>query len=322
MIVYGRLNFTGTMQYNGSQLNLEYIADDYRNGLTLTKGYIGGGYINNAGWTVVTTIQNSTDTWGTSANAALGTPNRYGAHFSSHLNGYILWGDWNAYGLINKKMSFATENVSSISNRSYGSIPVSIQQGVGYNPNGTMYGTRGYTLATSSTNYEKFTFTSDTFTTASDGNIYTGDQSYCQAWFDKHYGWSLASDGVTRRYTFSSETWATRSPSPNYTMSLSYWGKGLPTKDAKSYVHPGGIVFGFMKFMHLTESYVTNAYSQTLDNDEQSAVMGQSHGYFAGGYNGAQNAHTDRIENNTDSVIKITDAPRALSAGTPMYSGY
>ena len=77
-----------------------------------------------------------------------------------------------------------------------------------------------------------------------------------------------------------------------------------------------------MKFMHLTESYVTNAYAQTLDNDEQPTVMGQSHGYFAGGYNGVQNAHTDRVESNTDSVIKILDAPRALSAGAPMWSGY
>jgi hypothetical protein len=32
MIINGGLNFTGTMKYNGSQLNLEYIADDYRNG--------------------------------------------------------------------------------------------------------------------------------------------------------------------------------------------------------------------------------------------------------------------------------------------------
>jgi hypothetical protein len=320
MIINGGLNFTGTMKYNGSQLNLEYIADDYRNGLTLTKGYIGGGYISNAGWTVVTTIQNSTDTWGTSANAALGTPHRYGATFSSHINGYILYGD-GSYR-INKKMAFSTESVTDIANRSYGNYPCSIQHGVGYNSDGTFYGTRGYTLANSSSNYEKFTFPSDTWTTASDGNIFTGDQSYCESWFDKHYGWSLANDGVTRRYTFSSETWATRSPSPNYTQTLSYWGKGLSTKDAKSYVHAGGIAFPFMKFMHLTESYVTNPYAQTLDNDEQSPVMGQSHGYWAGGYNGAQNAHTDRVESNTDTVIKILDAPRALSAGAAMWSGY
>ena len=78
MKVYGQINYTGTMKYQGSTLNLEYIVDDYRHGLTLTKGYIGGGYISNAGWTVVTTIQNATDAWGTSANAALGSPYRYG----------------------------------------------------------------------------------------------------------------------------------------------------------------------------------------------------------------------------------------------------
>jgi hypothetical protein len=322
MKVYGTIDFTGTMSYNGSVLNDEYIADTYKHGLSLTKGYIGGGYISNAGWTVVTTIQNSTDTWGTSANANLVTPHRYGGYFSSHINGYILWGDWGSYGLINKKMSFATENVTAIDSRSYGAVPCTIQHGVGYTPEGVMYGSKGYTLANSSSNYEKFTFNTDTFRTASDGSIYTGDQSYCEAWFDRDYGWSLASDGVTRRYVFSTETWGTRSPNPNYTQTLSYWGKGLPTKDGKSYVHAGGIVYAFMKFMHTTESYVTNPYTQTLNNDEQPTVMGQNHGYFAGGYNGVQNAHTDRVEYNTDTIINVPDAPRALSAGCPMYSGH
>ena len=87
MKVYGQINYTGTMKYQGSTLNLEYIVDDYRHGLTLTKGYIGGGYISNAGWTVVTTIQNATDAWGTSATAALGNPYRYGGSSSSHING-------------------------------------------------------------------------------------------------------------------------------------------------------------------------------------------------------------------------------------------
>ncbi len=50
---------------------------------------------------------------------------------------------------------------------------------------------------------------------------------------------------------------------------------------------------------------MTNPYEQTLNNDEQPTVMGQNHGYFAGGYNGVQNAHTDRVEYNTDTVIKV-----------------
>ena len=62
MKVYGRIDYTGTMSYNGTALNLEYIADTYKHGLSLTKGYIGGGYIGNACWAVVTTIQNATDT--------------------------------------------------------------------------------------------------------------------------------------------------------------------------------------------------------------------------------------------------------------------
>ena len=323
MIINGGLNFTGTMKYNGSALNLEYIADDYRNGLTLTKGYIGGGYISNAGWTVVTTIQNSTDTWGTSANANLSTAFRYGAWASSHINGYVMYADFGSY-LMNKKMAFSNETVSAIGNRSYGSSnPYFFQHGIGYNPDGTFYGTKAYSTANSSTNYDILSFTSDTWSTKSDANIYSANYAvYCWAWFDKNYGFSVASDNVTRRYPFSTETWATLSCAPDVTYSMSAWGKALPTKDAKTYVHIGDIRSPFMKFMHLTSSYVTNAYSQTLNNDEQSPVMGQSHGYWAGGYNGAQNAHTDRVEYNTDTVIQINDAPRALSSGAPMWSGY
>lgn len=321
MIVYGRLNFTGTMQYNGSTLNLEYIADDYKNGLTLTKGYIGGGYIGSSVWTVVTTIQNSTDTWGTSANASLRSGLYYGGWASSHINGYMFWcGGSN----INQKMPFSTETCANIADRNYGSGNSSsqIQHGIGYNTDGTFYGTRAYTLANaSSTNYDKLNFMADTWVAASDGNIATGT-AYTQAWFDKQYGFSLGSDGVTRRYPFSTESWGTISPAPNYTTSLGAWGKGLPTKDAKSYVIGDNVTYPFMKFMHLTYSYVTNAYNQTLANGENCPIMGQNHGYWAGGYNGAQNAHTDRVESNTDTVINIPDAPRALSSGSPMWSGY
>lgn len=321
MKVYGKINYTGTMKYQGSALSLEYITDDYKHGLSLTKGYIGGGYISNAGWTNVTTIQNATDAWGTSANASLRTNLRYGSWASSHINGYMLWADGN---LFNQKMPFSTETCANINDRNYGSGNglSQMQHGIGYNIDGSFYGTKAYTLAcASSTNYDKLTFTTDSWTAASDGNIAT-QTSYTQAWFDKLYGFSFASDNVTRRYPFSTETWGSITCSPNYTIAGSYWGKGLPTKDAKSYVHPGGITTSFMKFMHTTFSYVTNPYTQTLDNDEQSPVMGQSHGYWAGGYNGAQNAHTDRVEYNTDTVLKINDAPRALSSGSPMWSGY
>ena len=323
MKVYGEIDYTGTLTKGGQALGLEYIVDDYLHGLNLTKGYIGGGYISNAGWLVVTTIQNSTDTWGTSSAASLRAALRYGGWFSSHDNGYILWSDGN---LFNQRMAFSTEICSNIANRNYGSnnSTVCIQHGIGFmgGADGLAYGTKGFTLANnSSTNYDKFNFSSETWVAASDANIAT-QTSYTQAWFDKLYGWSLGSDGVTRKYPFSTETWGAVTANPNYTLTPSYWGKGLPTKHNKSYVHPGGIVAGFMKFIHTTDSYQTNPYSQTLNNDEQSPVMGQNHGYWAGGYNGAQNAHSDRVEFNTDTVINIPDAPRALSSGSPMWSGY
>jgi len=50
--------------------------------------------------------------------------------------------------------------------------------------------------------------------------------------------------------------------------------------------------------------------------------MGQNFGYWAGGYNGSQNAHTDRQNYNNDTVVNIADAPRALSSASPMWSSY
>ena len=317
MKVYGEINYGGILTHNGVAMNLEYIADSYKHGLNLTKGYIGGGYIGSNIWTVVTTIENSTDTWGTSANASIPAL-YYGSWMSSHTNGYMLY-----TSLSNYKMSFATENVVATTSRNYGTSnsPVSITHGIGYEPDGTGYGTKGFLIANNSTNYDVLNFASDTWVAKSDANVAT-QPAYTQAWFDKLYGWSLGSDGVTRKFPFSSETWTSITPTPNYTLTLSYWGKGLPTKDGKSYVHPGGLVAPFMKYMHITDSYQTNPYNQTLNNDEQSPVMGQNHGYWAGGYNGVQNAHSDRVEFNTDTVINILDAPRALSSGSPMWSGY
>ena len=325
MKVYGQINYTGTMKYQGSTLNLEYIVDDYRHGLTLTKGYIGGGYISNAGWTVVTTIQNATDAWGTSATAALGNPYRYGGSSSSHINGYLHYSNQASY-LYNKRMSFSTESVTGIADRNYGPYnPCFIQHGIGYNIDGGFYGTKAYSTANSSTNYDKFTFSNETWAAASDGNVYSGDGTYQQAWFDKNYGFSVASDNVTRMYTFSSETWSIITTNPAVAStgySIGAWPKAIPTKEGKSSVHVGGNSTPILKFMHLTYSYQVNAYGQTLNNSEMSPVMGQSHGYYAGGYNGVQNAHTDRVEYNTDTVLNIPDAPRALSAGGGMWSGY
>jgi len=321
MKVYGQINYTGTMKYNGSDLNLEYITDDYKNGLSLTKGYIGGGYISSSVWSVVTTIQNSTDTWGTSANASLRSGLYYGGWASSHTNGYMFWcGGSN----INQKMPFSTEVCANIDNRNYasGNSSSQVQHGIGYNTDGSFYGTRAYTLANAdSTNYDKLNFAADTWAAASDGAIAT-QTAYTQAWFDKFYGFSLGSNGLTKRYPFSTETWGNITASPDYMQTAGAWGKGLPTKDAKSYVIPNNAVAPFMKFMHTTYSYVANSYNQTLNNGENCPIMGQNHGYWAGGYNGVQNAHTDRVEYNTDTVINIPDAPRALSSGSPMWSGY
>lgn len=321
MEINGSLDFTGSLFKGATNVTQRLkLSDTYQWGLDLTRGYIGGGYISNAGWTVVTTIQNRTDTWGTSPHATLSRPFRYGGYASFITKGFFFYADWSY--LSNDVMQFSTESVSAIANRNYGTLNSWIQEGVGYDSTGAVYGTKAYSLANGSTNYDILDSVTETFSTGSSGSIYTGDQTYCMTWFDKRFGWNLANDGVTRKFTFSTQTWAAISPSPNYTFGLSYWGKGLPTKVGVAYVHPGGLVKPFMKYMTTSDSYITNQYSQTLDNDEQSPVMGQSHGYWAGGYNGVQNAHSDRVDYTTDAVRKIYDAPRALSAGNPLWSGY
>jgi hypothetical protein len=73
-----------------------------------------------------------------------------------------------------------------------------------------------------------------------------------------------------------------------------------------------------------TDTWSINSGSQTRWNNEHSGVMGQTHGYFAGGYNctDGQNAHTDKINYTLDTVIQISDAPRQLSSASPMWSSY
>ena len=43
---------------------------------------------------------------------------------------------------------------------------------------------------------------------------------------------------------------------------------------------------------------------------------------MAGGYqsNLGQNAHSDKVKYDTDTIINIADAPRSLSSGSPMWS--
>jgi hypothetical protein len=52
--------------------------------------------------------------------------------------------------------------------------------------------------------------------------------------------------------------------------------------------------------------------------------MGMNWGYFAGGYSctDGQNAHSDKINYNIDTIVQITDAPRSASSGSGMWASF
>ena len=78
------------------------------------------------------------------------------------------------------------------------------------------------------------------------------------------------------------------------------------------------------KFVNTTSTWTVNGGSQTRWNNEHAGLMGMNWGYFAGGYSctDGQNAHSDKINYNIDTVVQITDAPRSASSGSGMWASF
>lgn len=324
MQVNGDINFTGALTLQGRDIK-QFLDNHYELGLVLIRGLVGGGYISNSGWTTITTIQMATDSWGTSANS-LSAAVKYGGWASAHSAGYVMINQQNSQ-TSNNKVAFANETVTSIGARTYGSEAwSSFQHGVGYETTGTAFGTKAYTCGLQTTGYDKLTFSNDTWTAASDANI---PQNYHSvAWFDKEYGFHYA--GATNRsaiYPFANETWSTLSTT-NTPVGLGFptsiLEKGLNSKKGKFYLAGQNSWYNntIFQFRNAIATWSVNSGSQTYANCETAGVMGQIHGYMAGGYqaNIGQNAHTDKVKYDTDTIINIADAPRALSSGSPMWS--
>ena len=185
MQVNGDINFTGTLTLQGRDIK-QFLDNHYELGLVLIRGLIGGGYVGASIYSNLTTIQMATDSWGTSANS-LTQGVKYGGWASAHSNGYVFLNQQdNRTG--NNKIAFANETVTAIGARTYsGTAPSTMQHGVGYETTGTAFGTKAYTCGTESTGYDKLTFSTDTFTSATDSNI---PQNYHSvAWFYKEYGY-------------------------------------------------------------------------------------------------------------------------------------
>ena len=322
MKVNGDINFTGNLTLQGRDIK-SVLDSHYELGLVLIRGLIGGGYVGASVWNTLTLLSYATDAWATSASV-LSFTTKYGGWASAHTFGYVFQGNASA---VNKVM-FANETVTSTTARTNGSdSPSMIQQGVGFESTGVPYGRYAYTCGNGSTSYDKLDFTTDSMTARSDANI--GQSIHAYAWFDKEYGWNFSSaGGYTKIFPFASETWSTLGTvsSPQAMgMPASQLEKGVNTKKGKAYV--AGVsswyVNTIFQFRNSISTWTTNYGSQTQPNCEHAGTMGQNHGYLAGGYQAAgygQNAHTDKLFHNTDTVVQIADAPRSLSSASPMWS--
>jgi hypothetical protein len=108
--------------------------------------------------------------------------------------------------------------------------------------------------------------------------------------------------------------------------------KGVNSKQERFYLagNWGGTYCGgtdgnrIFKFDLSSATWSINSGVQTLYNNEHAGLMGMTWGYFGGGYNcnSGQNAHTDKINYQTDAITNIANAPRSMSSGSPMWSSY
>lgn len=324
MKVNGNINFTGSLTLQGR--DIKTLRDDhYELGLILIRGIIGGGYLGGGGYVDITTLKYATDAWGTSATT-LSYPNKYGGWASAHTHGYFLLNNQNGY-CGNDKINLATEVITGIGNRTYcGGSPSTIQQGVGYESTAVPFGNKAYTCGNGSTGYDILTFATDSFTSATDSNI--GQTDHSVGWFDKEYGYHYQSpSNQTRIFPFASETWRVISTT-NTPGGLGLPGnsleKGLNSKKGKFYLTSTSshIDNTLRQYRNTISTWSINYGSQHIPNCENTGVMGQNHGYLAGGYqsNLGQNAFSDKVYYDTDSTIAIADAPRSLSSASGLWS--
>ena len=325
-----------------------YLQDSYKFSLNLIRGFIGGGYIGGTLYNQVTMIAYATDAWSTMSNS-LNSVVKYGGWASALTNGYVFHNIQNGI-VTNDRVNFPTTSVQVINNRPNGGggSPSSTQEGVGftasqlpsyqgdvYNTVAT-YGTKAFEMGKGNSLMDILTFSTETWATESGAP----SGQYGVGWFNKDYSYQFASayggdNTVTNRMPHTTRSWV-QIPTTNSPGSLGLPGggaeKGVNSKYDKFYLagNWGGSYCGgsdgnrIFQFRMDTDTWSINTGSQTRWNNEHSGIMGQTHGYFAGGYNcsDGQNAHTDKINYTLDTVIQIADAPRQLSSASPMWSSY
>jgi len=324
MQVNNNISFTGNLRVGDRDIT-SLIDDTYENGLILIRGLIGGGYVGGVINTAITTLKYPTDTWGTSG-AVITQATKYGGWASAHTAGYVMLNTQDG-SVGNNKLIFASETVSTIGNRTYSSgSPNSLQQGVGYDGIGAAFGAKAYTCGNANTGMDILTFATDTWSSTTNGSIMQA--AYHATWFDRDYGYGWDASN-TYIMTFATESWATYSTTNTprtfgWGNGAAYLEKGLNTKRGKFYLTTDGSTSDtkMYQFRNNIATWALNAYNQTLQNCENAGTMGQAYGYLAGGYNTStgQNAHTDKVYYDTDNIVNIADAPRALSSASPLWS--
>ena len=207
---------------HNSRAVFSFLTDQYRFGLTLIRGYVGGGYVGSTLYSNILKLAYSTDTWAYMASS-LNVAIKYAGWASAMSNGYTFHNVRDGR-TSNDRVNFATDSVQGIAARNYGSgaSPSSCQHGVGYLPSalpstqgGTYntlasYGTRAYEIGKQTTNWDALTFSTEAWQAMSSGPYYQD----AVGWFDKDYSYyysSIESNTTTKRMAHSTETWGTYS---------------------------------------------------------------------------------------------------------------
>lgn len=323
-----------------------FLTNTYRFDLNLIRGYVGGGYVGSTLYSNILRLLYATDSWSymvSSLNLAI----KYAGWASAMSNGYTFHNVRDGR-TSNDRVNFATDTVQAIAARNYssGASPSSCQHGVGYLPSalpstqgGTYntlasYGTRAYEIGKQTTNWDALTFSTEAWQAMTNGPYYQD----AVGWFDKDYSYyysSIESNTTTKRMSHSTETWGTISTTSSpgaLGMPSSGAEKGVNSKQDKFYLagNWGGTYCSssdgnrIFKFVNTTATWTINSGSQTRWNNEHACLMGMNWGYFAGGYNcnDGQNAHSDKINYNLDTVVQIGDASRSASSGSGMWASF
>jgi hypothetical protein len=282
---------------------------DYKNEVILQQGTVGGGYIGSSIWNTISRVNGVTDVL-TEMQQTLSFAVNYGAWFSSYQYAYYMGG--NSGGTAANRQDWATlTNVTINSQPTSASSPNSSQPGPKtQNTFGVvMSGTSSWWLA----------FATNTWT--SGGYNPSTSQGFGAGSFGQNYGYTYTYGSSVNKISWPTATWTTTSSGnmPNITTS---YGKSLNTK-LDYWYYAGDVSQGnsFSKYNNNSDTWTYLSGEAYAGQSEQCGIMQQDWGYFVGGYNGTQNAVSQKViyASNTIILSPSTNGLRSLSSGCPAW---